>query len=157
MAIDLKRLVHDAKKAQAKRPVALVGRETTGVTRAIRHLLPTIRELRTAGVTWAAIAIALAEQQVTQANGEPLTASRLTSIVGQIKTQDKRKILLAETRRQRSVAPSLVGATASHKGRFKLAPELTARPEPEEAARPSTEEEIRRAHYDKHRHLFKKE
>ena len=59
MPLDPKRLLRDAKKAQTTRPATMVGRETTGVTRAVRAALPTIRRLRVAGVSWAAIAQAL--------------------------------------------------------------------------------------------------
>ncbi|MCW6506965.1 hypothetical protein [Lichenifustis flavocetrariae] len=149
--------MRDAKKAQAKRPALIVGRETTGATRAIRLMLPTIRELRASGVTWAAIAEALAEQKITQADGEPLTASRLTSIVGQIEAQDARKTNREETRHPRSDNFPSLRRPADQMQRLRLAPELTADAELKEVARPTSEDEIRRAHYAKHRHLFKKD
>lgn len=91
MPLDPKRLARDALKAQSTRPDSLVGRETTGVTRAVRAALPAIRRLRSAHVTWAAIAEAITQQGIRQSNGEPLTASRLTSIVSQVERQERRK------------------------------------------------------------------
>jgi hypothetical protein len=75
-SLDPKRLARDAKRAQAQRPDAGIGRETTGVTRAVRAGLPVIRELRAAGVTWAAIAEAMGAQGVTQGAGAPLLVTK---------------------------------------------------------------------------------
>ena len=84
MPLDPKRLARDAKMLEAARPVAAIGRETTGVTRAVRAFMPTIRELRNAGVRWGAIAEALARQDIVGADKQPLSASRLTAVVDRI-------------------------------------------------------------------------
>lgn len=125
MPLDPKRLVRDAKKAQTARPATLVGRETTGVTRAVRAALPAIRTLRAAGVTWAAIAQAMAEQGVRQKGNVPLTATRLTAIVGQVEAQDRRRSAAAISRGR----PDLAGATPASRD-----PVGPAHPPPREPA-----------------------
>jgi hypothetical protein len=104
MSLDPKRLLRDAKKAQTTRPATTVGRETTGVTRAVRAALPTLRKLREAGVTWAAIAHAMSEQGVRQKGDVPLTASRLTAIVSQIEAQQRRRDGIAAARHRPDLA-----------------------------------------------------
>ena len=84
MPLDPRRLARDAKTLDAKRPAGAIGRETTGVTRAVRALMPAIRELRQAGVRWAAIAEALARQGVVGPDGQPMKANRLTAVVDRI-------------------------------------------------------------------------
>ena len=150
-----KRLARDAKRAQAQRPDSSIGRETTGVTRAVRAGLPIIRQLRAAGVTWAAIAEAMSAQGVTQGEGRPLTATRLTAIVTQVEAQTRRK---AEREARRRTRPDLT-----------VSPEAVPPPEPPlpvpaEPALPSpigssaraTEEEIRRAGLHDLHQLLKK-
>jgi len=114
MPLDPKRLLRDAKKAQIARPTSTVGRETTGVTRAVRAALPTLRKLREAGVTWAAIAQAMSEQGLRQKGDLPLTASRLTAIVGQIEAQQHRRTVAAAARRRPDLADArpLVGSVS---------------------------------------------
>ena len=55
MTLDPKRLARDAKRVQATRLAGGLGRQTTGVTRAVRDGLPMIRQLRESGITWAAL------------------------------------------------------------------------------------------------------
>ncbi|SDO45981.1 hypothetical protein SAMN05216360_12354 [Methylobacterium phyllostachyos] len=141
MPLDPKRLVRDAKKAQTARPATLIGRETTGVTRAVRAALPTIRKLRAAGVSWAAIAQAMAEQGVRQKGDVPLTATRLTAIVGQVEVQDRRRDASAAPRNRPDLATSDPTSVAR--------PELTSKPPrgpaPSDPAGHPTAEAIRRA------------
>ena len=125
MPLDPKRLLRDAKRAQTGRPAATVGRETTGVTRAVRAALPTIRILRAAGVTWAAIAQAMAEQGVRQKGDAPLTATRLTAIVGQVEAQQRRREAAAQPRNR----PDLVSAGPPPPDPSWSVPEPPLRPE----------------------------
>jgi hypothetical protein len=158
---DPKRLARDAKRAQARRPDTGIGRETTGVTRAVRAALPVIRQLRAAGVTWAAIADAMSAQGVIPGEGKPLTATRLTAIVTQVEAQERRKVEREALRRAR---PDLTGAPEA------ISPSTPATPLPASAApaaRPAlpvppgsgaraTEEEIRRAGLHDLHQLLKK-
>ena len=108
MPLDPRRLARDAKTLEADRPAAAIGRETTGVTRAVRALMPAIRELRQAGVRWAAIAEALARQGVVGSDGQPLKANRLTAVVDRIDSGERSKAAKADARGGRSdlsVAP----------------------------------------------------
>jgi hypothetical protein len=141
MPLDPKRLLRDAKKAQTTRPATMVGRETTGVTRAVRAALPTIRRLRVAGVSWAAIAQAMAEQGVRQKGDVPLTATRLTAIVGQVEAQDRRRDAAAAVRNR----PDLFGAEPVSPVRPELAPEPPRGPAPADPPTHPTAEAIRRA------------
>ena len=80
MALDPKRLHEDAKRLQKARLPTIAGRETTGTTRAIRAALPVIYQLREEGVSWSAIASALADQGVVQGRDRiALTTHRLTA------------------------------------------------------------------------------
>ena len=101
MPLDPRRLARDAKTLEAKRPAGAIGRETTGVTRAVRALMPTIRELREAGVRWAAIAEALARQGVVGPDGQPMRANRLTAVVDRIEQGQQRKVAKVQVQRQR--------------------------------------------------------
>ena len=92
MPLDPRRLARDAKTLEAERPAGAIGRETTGVTRAVRALMPAIRELREAGVRWAAIAEALARQGVVGPDGKPMKANRLTAVVDRIEQGQQRKV-----------------------------------------------------------------
>ena len=154
MPLDPKRLARDAKRAQAQRPDSSIGRETTGVTRAVRAGLPVIRQLRAAGVTWAAIAEALSAQGVTQGEGRPLTATRQT-IVTLVEAQERRPAARAARRRTR---PDLT--TSSE---IVPPPELSlpdpvapAPPAPAGSGAHATEEQIRRAGLHDLRQLLKK-
>ncbi len=120
-----------------------MGRETTGVTRAVRAALPAICKLREAQVTWAAIAEAMTRQGIRQRNGEALTASRLTSIVGQVEEQSRRKAALGAARRDRS---DLIGARPQQQTEA-VQPRLTADHAPSPGAGPEirSEEDLRRS------------
>lgn len=98
MPLDPRRLARDAKTLEAKRPAGAIGRETTGVTRAVRALMPAIHELREAGVRWAAIAEALARQGVVGADGQPLKANRLTAVVDRIAQGERGKAAKVDAR-----------------------------------------------------------
>lgn len=155
MPLDPKRLARDAKRAQAQRPDSTIGRETTGVTRAVRAGLPVIRQLRAAGVTWAAIAEALSAQGVTQGEGRPLTATRLTAIVTQVEAQIRRTAEREARRRTRpdlTVSPEAVPSPEPPLA----APAAPALPSPVGSNPRATEEEIRRAGLHDLHQLLKK-
>lgn len=159
MPLDPKRLARDANRAQAKRPDTGIGRETTGVTRAVRAGLPVIRQLRAAGVTWAAIAEAMSAQGVTQGAGTPLSATRLTAIVTQVEAQIRRKAEREAGRRSRSDLTLSSGLLPpSHPAATSLpAPAAAPAPLPPSGSGvPATEEEIRRAGLNDLHQLLKK-
>ncbi|MCB4806470.1 DNA-binding transcriptional MerR regulator [Methylobacterium brachiatum] len=155
MPLDPKRLARDAKRAQAQRPDSTIGRETTGVTRAVRAGLPVIRQLRAAGVTWAAIAEALSAQGVTQGEGQPLTASRLTAIVTQVEAQERRK---ADREARRRTRPDLTASSEAVRSPEPPLPATAAPalPSPVGSNPRATEEEIRRAGLHDLHQLLKK-
>ena len=73
-------------------PGPTTGRETLGMTRAVREALPIIYQLRQDGVSWRAIARALAAQGVVRENDHiPLTPNQLTTLVSQIEEQERKK------------------------------------------------------------------
>jgi hypothetical protein len=99
MPIDPKQLRKDARRLQNARPETTVGRESIGTTRDIRAALPVIYELRKDGLSWPAIAEALAAQGVVQGKDRiPLTTNRLTAIVSQIEEQERKKAARAGNR-----------------------------------------------------------
>lgn len=161
MPLDPKRLARDAKRAQARRPDTSIGRETTGVTRAVRAGLPVIRQLRAAGVTWAAIADAMSAQGVRQGEGKPLTATRLTAIVTQVEAQERRKAEREARRRTRpdlAVAPEAISPPAPATPLPPSHPPaaLPALPATPGSGARATEEEIRRAGLHDLHQLLKK-
>jgi len=155
MPLDPKRLARDAKRAQAQRPDSTIGRETTGVTRAVRAGLPVIRQLRAAGVTWAAIAEAMSAQGVTQGDGQPLTATRLTAIVTQVEAQERRTVEREARRRTRSDLTVSSEAVRSPEPPLP-ATAAPAPPAPDGSGAHATEEQIRRAGLHDLRQLLKK-
>lgn len=129
MPLDPRRLARDAKTLEAKRPAGAIGRETTGVTRAVRALMPAIRELREAGVRWAAIAEALARQGVVGPDGKPMKANRLTAVVDRIEQGQQRKVAKVQVRSRRPdfARPPPAGPTLPQ-------PDTPARDQPPPAA-----------------------
>jgi hypothetical protein len=127
--IDKKQLLKDAVQAEKDRPLPSVGRETVGIVRAVRDLLPTIRELRASGVRWAAIAEALNAQGIYPLrDGEPvaLTANRLTAVVSVLERQQALKAKRTTARKARPGLVSSEPAKASTSS-VALSPELQPR------------------------------
>ncbi|MGU3662250.1 hypothetical protein [Methylobacterium fujisawaense] len=159
MRFDPKRLVRDAERAQRARPGSLIGREITGVTRAVRDSLPVIHRLRDLGVTWAAIAQAMSEQGATQNDGKPLSVTRLTAIVSEVEAQMRRS---AQDRRRRRQRPDLapppgddLGTTGSRSGSDSPGDRpRSAHVDPNSA---TTEEQMRRAGLAELRKILKPE
>jgi hypothetical protein len=151
MTLDPKKLRLDAKRLNKARPRSPIGRNTTGTTDAIRAALPTIYELRKAGVSWPAIAEALADQGVVQGkNRTRLTTHRLTALVTQIKNQERRK---AEKSSDRGRSDA-VDRTAPTLRKLSLASELAARPKSDPSPALS-EDELRQSAFDKLKSVMK--
>ena len=151
MPLDPKQLRQDARRLQDARPV---GRESTGTTKAIRTALPVIYQLRKDGVSWPAIAEALAAQGVVQGKDRvPLTTKRLTAIVSQIEEQDRRKANKASSR-VRSDTPLRPTEPAL---RLSLSSDLAARPVPVDPQPSSTDDELRSAAFENIKSLLKKD
>lgn len=151
MPLDPKQLRQDARRLQDARPV---GRESTGTTKAIRTALPVIYQLRKDGVSWPAIAEALAAQGVVQGKDRiSLTTKRLTAIVSQIEEQDRRKANKASNR-VRSDTPLRPIEPAR---RLSLSSDLAARPVPADPQPSSTEDELRNAAFENIKSILKKD
>jgi len=154
MSLDSKKLRQDAQRLQKERQSSLLGRETTGTTKAIRAALPIIHQLRRDGVSWPAIAQALAKQGVVQGKDRiPLTTNRLTALVSQIEKQERKKKLKLgnrdrgdTTKRQVEPAPRLA-----------LSPDLVGPADTSDLQPHSTEDELRQAAFEKLRTVLKKE
>lgn len=153
MPLDPKKLREDARRLQEARPPTTVGKETTGTTSAIRAALAIIYDLRKEGVSWPVIAQALAGQGVVQGKDRiPLTTKRLTAIVSQLESQERKKA----SRRER-VRRDSVQQPADRQLRLRLSPDLIGPPANTEPSTQSTEENLRRSAFDKIQSLLKKE
>ena len=154
MALDPKRLHEDAKHLQKARLPTIAGRETTGTTRAIRAALPVIYQLREEGVSWSAIASALADQGVVQGRDRiALTTHRLTALVSQIEDQTRNKARKDAGR----VRTDAVERKSDPVRKLTLSADLVTRPEPTARPATSTEDELRRAAFENLKHVLKKE
>ena len=159
--LDIKRLKRDVTKRQADRPTGVIsgGRRATGSMAIVRQHLAHLDALRAEGATWAEIAAGLAEQGVTQGEGAPLTAKRLTALVTLVRRAAAKRVAKIAERQAR--ADTVKSETGSG-GRLKAGPKLTLSPElmpsSEKTADPIiTEGELRRMSFDRHAHLFKKD
>jgi hypothetical protein len=168
MALDAKRLMRDARKAQGARPGTAIGRETTGVTRAVRESLAVIRRLRAARVTWKAIAEAMTAQGITQGGGKALTATRLTAIVGEVEARmglpaqdlarrERRTDLAPRADEAIPVAPSTAWPVTSPSPALMGPAAGLPSSQPTDPQRPPTEAEIRRAGLAELRQILGKE
>lgn len=152
MPLDPKQLRRDARRLHNARQPSLVGRETTGTTRAVREALPVIRQLRKDEVSWAAIAQALAEQGVVQGKDRiPLTTGRLTALVSQIEAQERKKALKGERNRADTRK-----AQADAERRLALSPDLIGS-EGTSLQPSSTEDELRQSAFERLQAVLKKE
>jgi hypothetical protein len=154
MPLDPKQLRQDARRLQDARTGTTVGRESTGTTRVIRTALPVIYQLRKDGVSWPAIADALAAQGVVQGKDRiPLTTKRLTAIVSQIEEQDRKKANKAGNRVRRDAPHHPAEPTR----RLSLSSDLTDRPAPLDPQPSSTEDELRTAALENIKSVLKKD
>ena len=105
--LDVKRLRRDVAKRQAARPVGLApgGRRPTGSMAIVRQHLGELDRLRAAGATWTEIAAGLTGQGVTQGEGAPLTAKRLTALVTLVRKAEAKRAATLAKRSGRSDAP----------------------------------------------------
>lgn len=154
MPLDSKKLRQDAVRLQKARGTSPVGRETIGTSRSVREALPIIHQLRKDGVSWAAIAQALAQQGVVQGKDRiPLTTGRLTALVSQIEAQERKRALNAGARARGDT----VERSAEPVKRLTLSPDLAASTETSEISSLSTEDDLRRAAFEKLQTVLKKE
>ena len=159
-SIDRKRLLRDARKGEKKRPLPSVGRETVGIVRAVRELLPTIRELRAEGVRWAVITEALNGQGIYPPGPDGqailLTTNRLTAMVSDLERREANKDKRAGIR---STRPGLVQPNVSKTSpkTVTLSPELQRPAKTPDDIPPvfDTEEDIRLRHLAGIQHLLK--
>jgi hypothetical protein len=107
MSIDSKRLTKDCANAQATLAANSHVRRRTGATAIIEPILTLIRELRAQKFSWAAIASALAAQDVVQGSDRrPITARRLTALISAInKRERRREARLSGRAKRRDLAP----------------------------------------------------
>jgi hypothetical protein len=162
--LDLKLLKEAVANRKAHRPpeAGPGGRRLTGSKQIVRDNFVRLTKMQKDGATWVDIAEGLAAQGVTQGNNEPITAKRLTALISAVKKERAKKLVIAEVRASRPDLRVDVGgakATAAiNRGqeRLSLSPELTKTPSsigPDHR----TEEDIRRANFEKHSALFRKE
>lgn len=153
MPLDPKKLRQDAQRLQEARAASPVG-QTTGATRVIREALPTIRQLREDGVSWPAIAEALAAQGVVQGKDYiPLTAKRLTALISQIEAQGRRKAANKANRDR----PDTIQRAVESGPRLRLSADLVTPTDSSGPLPSSTEDDLRRAAFEKLRTVLKKE
>ncbi|MEH6720185.1 MAG: hypothetical protein V7704_14985 [Aurantimonas endophytica] len=126
----------------------------------LRKNLGTIDALRAEGVTFAAIAEALAKQGVVQGMGEdqrPITTNRLTALYGQLKRTEAKRAA------KRLARTDFAGPTPKHEQtrtrdtKIALSPELSPQvsSDREEEQLPD-EETIRRENLKRSQHFLKK-
>ncbi|MGY4349740.1 hypothetical protein ACVWXM_006233 [Bradyrhizobium sp. GM7.3] len=144
MPLDAKKLRHDAQRIHEAR---------AGTTKAIRGALPAIYQLRKDGVSWSAIAKALAEQGVVQGkDGTPLTTNRLTGLVSQIEAQEHKKAL--KTGRERGDTQK---RQEERPHRLTLSPDLVGPAAVSDVQPHSTEDELRQSAFAKLQTVLKKD
>jgi hypothetical protein len=163
--LDTKRLKKSIEKERAKRTVRIGrgGWVPTGSKAFVRENFEQLLQLRIDDrtLTWAEVAAGLYEQGVTEDNGKPITAHRLTALVSAIQKENEEKIVadVARRRRRRDVADQKASeptedAALKPSNRLALAPELTQIP-PSTVTDDRIENEIRRSNFNKHSALFK--
>lgn len=158
--IDKKRLLQDAVQAEKDRPLPSVGRETVGIVRAIRDLLPTIHELRAKKVRWAAITDALNAQGIyPEQDGQSatLTTNRLTAIVSTLERRDAETTKRAAMRQVRTGLVSPKGRKGTPAISVALSPEmqLAAKVSGDTATSYESEESLRRRAHASVQHFLK--
>jgi hypothetical protein len=154
-SIDLRKLRRTVAARQAARPG---GRVPTGAMALVRANLAAFDELRAGGATWAEIAAGLAEQGMTQGDGEPITAKRLTALVTLVRKADVARAAKASARQGRGdlVGEPKADAKRTRDTKLRLAAEL-APSLPTAADHGPSEGDLRREAFDRHDHLFKKD
>ena len=150
--LDFKRLKKHVDQRIASRPLGIGpgGRRRTGAMEIVRASLPQLETLRAAGATWVDLAAGLAEQGVTQGDGRPLSADRLTALVASIRKQNAKRSATLAQRAERSDAP-----VTPHRPALTLSPDLTD-PPASGVDRPSpSEQDNRHAALDRAKAILK--
>ena len=151
--IDLKRLKTDAAKAQKELPP----RGSVGTFAAVRAALPAIEAMRAEGIGWSAIAEALAAQGLTQGAGpseQPITRTRLTSVVSELQKQRRRARSKQDQRLARSDLALVRKSEGSNNAAVRLSDELRVNPAPAtDQDEFQSAEDISRARYKSARRL----
>ncbi len=160
-SIDLKKLRRTVAARQAARPTGVGpgGRVGSGAMALVRSNLAAFDELRAGGATWAEIAAGLAEQGMTQGDGEAITAKRLTALVTLVRKADATRAAKASARQGRGdVAATEPASIVKRKGetKLRLSAELASSSLTVEDRGPS-EGELRREAFDRHDNLFRKD
>lgn len=159
-SIDVKKLRRAVAARKAARPdgIGPGGRVATGAMALVRSNLGAFDDLRAGGATWAEIAAGLAEQGMTQGDGEPITAKRLTALVALVRKADATRAAKASVRQGRGdlAAEPKADTKRTADTKLRLAAELTRPPTAPTDHGPS-EGELRREAYDRHTHLFRKD
>jgi septal ring factor EnvC (AmiA/AmiB activator) len=154
--LDLKRLRADVDQHEKERAADPGRRRLTGAMAIVRDHLKDIEALKAAGKSWVAIAAGLAEQGVTQGDNQPITAKRLTALIASVKREAARRAE-KEARRAERRDVALPTPPPRRVASLRLADELANPPRNMTPAAAPTEEDIRRANFDKHAKLFRKE
>lgn len=152
--IDPEQLRHAVEARRSARPAQLPGRRVTGAMAVVRAHLDTLRTLHAEGFTWVELAAALTTLGVTQGDGRPLLARRLTGLIDSVERQTRRRRKREEARRARS---DLARPDAGSATRLRLSADLASSGTPSDRAiDPSADEaEIRRQNLRKLQDLLK--
>lgn len=153
--LDLTQLKKDARSARGG-----VRRLSPGTTALLRKNLGTIDALRAEGVTFAAIAEALAKQGVVQGTGDdqkPITTNRLTALYGQLKRTEAKRAGMRRARADAADPSPKHEQTRTGEPKIALSPELTPQASSDrEDEQPPDEETIRRENLKRSQRFLKK-
>lgn len=156
MAIDINRLIGDAENLHAEQKK----QPASGTYAAIREALTAIEAMRANGIAWRAIADALGQQGITQRQGNseiPITASRLTSLVSDLKSRQA-KAESKQAGRMSRADLSKRPLKSEQSNQFALADELNVKPRDDKSVSHIDDEEtIRRAQFDAMKGLLKQQ
>ena len=119
MKVNSKQLTADATALHRERMTVDL-RRRTGATEIITAALPAIEQLRNEGITWDAIARALAKQGAVQGTDrQPLKGRRLSALISAIRKREARRA--RKLRRRPDLVPQLASPAVV------IAPELTSK------------------------------
>jgi hypothetical protein len=158
MKIDLKLLRSDVHRLKAGRVDTPIGKIKTGATEIIRRHFDELERMHHEdGASWNEIAAGLADQGLTQGNGQPLTGRRLTALLHNIRVRSEKSKSKGAMRSPSERLPNPIQKLGGRsKKTVSLAPEMSIpsnETQPDDTIR---EDEIRLAELSKHAHLFRK-
>lgn len=157
MGIDLQRLRADTRRFKSTRARSPIGKPKTGATEVLRTHYAEINRMHSEGVQWTEIAAALADQGVTQGDGEPITGRRLTALMRNIARQIERSVTAKSNRMSRKdLAISPFNRDENQKTKLALAPEITNRASAH-SVECLSEGDIRRNALERHSHLLNRQ